>query len=210
MAFKTLQEATPVLSERFKNFIADIVTDNDFVTIIDWHNRDGSSNHAIRYVVDKKSGTLCIYGDIGSCIARWWTELDFITVSRYIQSPSYFIEKMKCSSDLYTYEEDDIFTDLKDERDAYMDAWDDDEYQDTVVSQFDELEELLRDALADGFLVRNNNLVYSEQICDLLSQINCDWWDSGLADLGRRIDDFVWLWIIGAQKAREFLYEQGA
>lgn len=53
----------------FKGFQATKIVDDEKFLIIDWKNKDGSGEYAIRYSLDMEKGNFIITGDVGYCIA---------------------------------------------------------------------------------------------------------------------------------------------
>ena len=49
--------------------------DDEKILIIDWKNKDGSGEYAIRYTLDMEKGNFIITGDVGYCIASWYNHL---------------------------------------------------------------------------------------------------------------------------------------
>jgi len=68
----------------FKDHAATLVQDTDRFTIIDWRNRNGSSNYSITFIVDKKRGSLIVSGDLGDSIAVWYNPVEISDLKKYI------------------------------------------------------------------------------------------------------------------------------
>lgn len=186
-----------IAEERFKNHKASLVVDNERITIIDWRNEDGSSDYYVSFIVDKMRGSLHIDGDLGSCIATWYNPLKIKDLASYIYHDiGYFMGKFQCTSDDYSYDDDDVFDDLMDELDResveeYVERSDD--YED-----WSEFEEAVRDEICES--MRGRLFVPTDELNKIATDIFPDAWEF-LSDCGQRIDGRVYLWAIGFNMA---------
>lgn len=96
----------------FKDFQAKKIVDDEKILIIDWKNKDGSGEYAIRYTLDMEKGDFIITGDVGYCIASWHNHLTPDNLSKFLDNIGYFKEKIECWSEKYTYRYKDIKADL--------------------------------------------------------------------------------------------------
>ncbi|MCD8218100.1 MAG: hypothetical protein LUD01_08670 [Clostridiales bacterium] len=186
------QEFEPVLIHEDDNFF-----------IMDWRDRNGSGNLATRYIVDKEKGDLIIKGDAGDCIASWYNQVTPENLVCYINSTYYFVEKIQCSSNKYTYEWSDVREDLNDKKQEFLGLYEDGELNDDI-SGFDIEEDFaeMEDILSG--LDLNDNTVYPDNLTDLFQKYDSDWFES-FTGLGKRIDKRVYLWTYGFQEGVERL-----
>jgi hypothetical protein len=79
----------------FNNHVADLTKQGE-ITVIDWHNRDGSNAYHVRYVFDFDK--LYISGDLGSAIFQWCGSR--IDPLKYLSKDYYYLtSKMQCTSE---------------------------------------------------------------------------------------------------------------
>lgn len=77
--------------------------DDEKILIIDWKNKDGSGEYAIRYTLDMEKGNFIITGDVGYCIASWYNHLTPDNLCKFLNNIGYFKEKINCWTESYTY-----------------------------------------------------------------------------------------------------------
>jgi len=171
----------------FKDHKATKVLDQEDFLILDWRKENGSSEYFVRYIVDIKRGSLIIQGDLGDCIATWYNSVTPEDMCRYINDAGYFMSKFRCSSDSYDYDREDAMEDFQSRINDY--------YSDVD----EELIENAKDAIDEYWDERHGYL--DSNITDAFQEIDQDWWDGGLTNLGRRINGRVYLWVIGFQMA---------
>lgn len=173
----------------FENHKAEIVVDNDRICMIDFRNKNGSSNYYVNFIIDKKNGTLIISGDLGDSIALWYNEITPEKIRQYISDEWYYIQKIQCATDLYTWKYEDVVEDVEDELADW--EFDDDDEWDEI------LDEISESTSYDGFYP-------TDRLTTLISEIDadyCEW----LYRCGRRVDNRVYLWITAYQMACEQL-----
>lgn len=178
--------------EIFKNHVAKVIMNTEDFFIADWANANGSSDYAIRYVLDIKKGILMITGDVGSAIASWYSPVTAKKLKGLVLDFGYFVGKIKCSTDLYIYREDDICEDL------------DEKYK--------ELKNMIHiiplESLRDDFEVLrdwcNNHQCADAKMSPEIEMI-CDTYAINLDGIGRRISPRVHLWAAGYQMLAEQL-----
>lgn len=89
----------------FDTHKAKLIEDNERYWSADYRRADGSGEHYINFIVDKKRGSLIISGDLGDCIATWYNKLTPEKINSFIRNdPEYFIKKIQCSTDKYRYD----------------------------------------------------------------------------------------------------------
>ena len=127
----------------------------------------------------------------------------------------YFVEKIRCSTSIYSYDKKDISEDLAEMEKQYAEDWEDDaeqlaeslnfHYEKGMTVQqiiYDELEPV-RDYFEDTKV--SDDTVYPDNVQDILSEFNPDWWNDGTAPIGRRISRKIYLWIAGYEMLCEQL-----
>lgn len=82
----------------FCDHTAEMIANTGDIFIADWKNANGSSDFAIRYMLDIKKGILTISGDVGSCIANWYHEVTSAELKTLMEDAEYFVSKIQCSS----------------------------------------------------------------------------------------------------------------
>lgn len=186
-----------------QDFDVALVFEDENFFIMDWKDKNGSGNLATRYIVDKQKGDLIIKGDCGDCIASWYNPVSVENLVRYINSTGYFIEKMRCTSNKYTYDYHDIEEDLEEEKQKYLKMVRDGDLdrvtEEEVEEDFERMQEIL-----DEYSI-NENTIYPKELTDLWDKYDPDWFESDFARLGRRIDKRIYLWTYGYQEGVERL-----
>ena len=186
---------TQRVKEYFKDHATTVAVANEHVMIIDWRNKNGSGEYAIRYILDLDKGNIIISGDLGDAIASWYGKKTALDLVSYTNDIEYFISKIKCSTDLYTYDKDDILEDLGSLKDELIDTGDVDTAD--LDEDIDELASLIEEAPFD----KNGGIYPTSEIEDLLEKYEYSWWESGLSSSGQRIAPRVIFWQIGLQMA---------
>ena len=99
--------------DHFKNFIA-AFRQYDGISVLDWRNRDGSSEYYVRYVFDEDKNRLYISGDLGDAVVGLTEKATLESLSGYINMVDYFVGKIRCSTDKYYYDPELAESELKD------------------------------------------------------------------------------------------------
>lgn len=191
-----------------QEFEPKLILEDDNFFIMDWRDKHGSGNLATRYIVDKKKGDLIIKGDAGDCIASWYNEVTPEDLVHYIDSTDYFIGKMQCSTNKYSYHYKDVEEDLKEIKQECLKMLQEDNLLAEVTEE--ELEEdfqQMQDMLDDMSLSECSQ--YPEDLINLIGKYDPDWWEGKFSRLGKRIDKRVYLWTYGYQEGVERLRGQG-
>ena len=184
-----------------QEFDATLVFEDENFFIMDWRDKNGSGNLSTRYIVDKKKGDLIIKGDAGDCIASWFNPVSVENLVRYINDTGYFMEKMQCTTNKYTYNWEDVKEDLEDEKQEYLKMLRDGDITDTTEEELAEDFEQMIDILRD--LPLSENCPYPDELTDLMSKYNPDWWEGSFSRLGQRIAKRIYLWTYGYQEGVE-------
>jgi hypothetical protein len=178
--------------EAFKNHKATLIQDSDRYTIIDWRREDGSGDYYANYIVDKLRGSLIVSGDIGDSIATWYNPLTPAKIKGFIHNNvDYYIGKIQCASNIYTYYSDDVVSDIK----SYLDKDCIDEYLKSS-DEFSSEQELWEFIEAEVINSTSNSFIPSESLSRVIEQIMSDSYE-WLYCCGRRIHPRVYLWSTG-------------
>lgn len=195
------EEIKAMCSRNFATHKATLIQNTDRYCIIDWRRADGSINHYVNYIVDKKRGSLIVSGDLGDSIAIWYNHIEPADLKGYIHNDvGYYISKFRCSSDKYVYDFEDIVENIKQQIDEDSLK----EYLELSSDYDDENEfwEEIEDAVSDS--VYGDQFIPSESMRELLEEIDPDFWE-WLSDCGKRVNPRVYLWAEGFYMACEQL-----
>jgi hypothetical protein len=81
----------------FKNHVAKIQSfDDDNLIRINWRHSDGNSNYAVLYIIDRRTATLFVSGDLGQAVYRWGGDIGINFIAGC--DIGYFNEKCCASS----------------------------------------------------------------------------------------------------------------
>lgn len=188
---------------------AELIQDTDRYLIIDWRKEDGSGDYYVNYIVDKKRGSLIVSGDLGDSIATWYNPVNPANLANYIKDIDYYISKMQCASDKYTFKKNDIFDDIRDnlfeaagceddlEWNEDFIRYDCDEYEDTQ-DFWETIERKIDESLYD------NQFVPTDSLYKIIEDFDpdCFQW---IYNCGRRTHPRVYLWATGFIMACEQL-----
>lgn len=180
------------------DFDATLLFENENFFIMDWKDKNGCGEYATRYIVDKQKGDLIIKGDCGNCIASWYNPVTVEKLTHYINSTEYFIEKMRCTSNEYTYVYRDVKEDLEDIKQEYIKAVRDGAFENIDEEELEEDFERMQEILKDYPV--NENAIYPEELENIMEKYDPDWFESGFGSLGKRIDKRIYLWTYGFQE----------
>lgn len=162
------------------------------ISILDWRNKDGSSNYYVRYVFDEQKGCLYIVGDLGSAVVRLTEKATLDNLSSYVNSIDYFLEKILCSTDKYIY---NVELARKELQQRLIKS--DEEYEDEKLK---ELQELISDAIEHFDELKGFNL--TENIEERLMEEDTDYFE-WIFNAGKEVDMRVILWLVGLKMAQE-------
>lgn len=194
----------------FRNHKAKTPCHNQNIMVIDWRNQNGSSEYYIRYILDLKMGSLIIQGDCGYAIASWQCSHTPAEIRNLSNNPYYFLSKLKCETDKYHYNEEDIRADLEEAEKyilkefleeqacngAFSHLEDDEKFQKEFneAKEWDEKfvkylpQEIKNEFIEDweeiisGIIEakENNNAPFPKELTDLLNKYEQDWWENSL------------------------------
>lgn len=180
------------------DFDATLIFEDDNFFIMDWKDKNGSGEYATRYIVDKQKGDLIIKGDSGYCIASWCNPVTVDNLAHYINSTGYFIDKMRCASNKYTYNFNDIEEDLADEKQKYLKKIHDGDLDGIAEEELEEDFYRMQEILEDYSV--NEDTTYPDELASLMGKYDADWFESAFARLGKRVDKRIYLWTYGYQE----------
>lgn len=175
---------------RYQNFEAKVLPwSTDKIWGFDWKNGDGSSTHAIRYILDIEKGNLMITGDWGCAVASWYNEVLPQKLPSLVHDIGYFSGKVRCGTDLYTYYPIDIEEDLDEVERIWRrqknDSWD---------AVINETMEKLRAWFKENDV---HGTDYPKAVTDLFEIFDRNWHYSTYLQIGKRISERVYMWQIG-------------
>lgn len=179
---------------------ATVVFQNEDFLVLDWRKASGGSDYFVRYIVDINLGSLIIQGDLGHAIACWFNKVTPKQMYSYIRDEEYFAGKLRCTSDLYSYREENIVEDLNQLRIRMLINNDPSEC-DEINEDFDNLVRLVREDDLECYFERNAPM--PEEVAEIFDKYYD--WDEAFYACGKRLKDRVYLWIAGYRMACEQL-----
>lgn len=192
--------------KQFKDHEATVVLRDENFFVLDWRNKNGEDYYFVRYLLDIKRGCLTVSGDIGYCVACWHNEVTPESLAHLIKDVGYFTGKIACSTNLFTYKDQDQMDDIKELEKRYL--------ANTALSKDQRVElvnnfaRLLIEFDSTGLRDRGS---YPPEVFGLYDKIDLDWDnDAAFSTIGKRIDKRVLLWSVGYRMAMEQLTKGGA
>lgn len=170
----------------------------DGISTLDWRNEDGSSDYYVRYVFDEECCCLYLSGDLGSAVVRLTERATLQTLSHYINSVDYFMEKIRCSTNLYCYDAEIAKEDLTYYVQNYLRSCDLSDRKIPLPKEFDVLLESLDER--DGWNLTEEQKIWLSERCP-------DYWE-WLYSTGKYIDTRIILWLVGLQMAWEQVQDE--
>jgi len=117
---KYKQQEEFIMTERYKaarsyytehpDFKATLTTLSPDVQIFDW-KRPNTGVYSVHAVFDRNR--VYITGDLGSAVVELTEKATLETLSEYYQIPEYFVEKIQCATDMYSYDLDEAKEELE-------------------------------------------------------------------------------------------------
>ena len=191
------------MGKNFKNHVATVLLENEDFFILNWQDKKGSNEYQIRYVLDKKEGTLYLSGDLGSCVACWYNRVIPENLAGFMNNIGYFLEKCECSSDNFIRTEEQIEKDvdvLREENKADLEEKFEGEELEKKLSElkddFDEVEYFLSCEAP-----KTGDLFLSNEIIEIFEKYYGGDWGEVAQNLGKTIHPRVFLWTEGFQLA---------
>lgn len=183
--------------KEFRNHEATLIQDSERYTIIDWRNKNGSSNYYVNYIFDKLRGSLIVSGDLGDSIATWYNPTTIDKVRDYIyRAMDYYISKFQCSSDEYYYNSDYVCECLVE----YLGKEDIEDYIEKT-NLYDSVKTFKEELYYEvDNSIRGTAFVPTEGLYDMVTNIDPDGWEY-LHQCGAQTAPRVYLWAIGLDMA---------
>lgn len=205
--------------KRFASHKATLIQDTDRYLIFDWRKADGSIDHYVNYILDKKRGNLIISGDLGDCIATWYNAVSPKEMKSYLKDIYYFISKFQCSTDKYVYDSDNAYEGIKYQLKNYMEL-ETDELLEACKKHLwysadteEELWEAVKSDIDENWY-SDTKLRYSTDMTNFLQELDSEYYE-WLYDCGSSINMRVYLWAVGyemaytqLEKQKEFEYDK--
>ena len=169
------------------------------IQIVDWRNKNGSKEGAIRFLFDNAEKYLHISGDYGSAILDLYSfsEVSLKTVG-ILTDIGYLIGKIKCSTDLYIYDEDIARKDIEERLLSEQFAG---ELSDEEISERkDFISGLMEDFTVDGI-----ELGHSEK--QALSEYDRMYW-KWIYDAGKKVAGRVVYWSTALNMMYDLYYKK--
>lgn len=196
--------------ELLKDFLAHIVVNDGNFFIVDWYSPK-TSNMSARFILDIQNGTLIITGDSGDCVANWYHKMTPVDLKMSTKDARYFIEKVKCSTHLYTYDKFDALEDIEEFKASIEEGWEDgtpEELAEQLGRKYNgetTIREIIDDEFEDVDNYFNNYYCdsigepsYPEAVFDTITKFEPDYFCDG-ARFGCRISSRIYLWLEGYQ-----------
>lgn len=103
-------EAIQHAREKFKNHVA-TYCDYGNISTLTWA-KPGTKEHSIRFVFDREFQTVTITGDLGEAVLWPTCKCDLEHCAKAFGSINYFAEKVRTSSNMYIYDEEEAKAEL--------------------------------------------------------------------------------------------------
>lgn len=169
------------------------------IQIVDWRNKNGSKEGAIRFLFDNAEKYLHISGDYGSAILdlHSFSEVSLKTVG-ILTDIGYLIGKIKCSTDLYIYDEELARKDVEERllSEQFAGKLSDEE----ISERKDFISELMED-----FTISGIQLGHSEK--QILSEYDHMYWE-WIYDAGKKIAGRVIYWFTALNMMYDLYYKE--
>ncbi len=204
---RTIKERIEQCRKKFADHIATFKR-YDGISTLDWREKNGSSHYYVRYVFDEQHCHMYISGDLGHAVV-WLTEsATLANLAGYVKSIDYFLEKVMCSTDKYTYDRATAYEVLEHKlMHIELDFDEDDEdAAEAHAELLEERRELIEDVMCN-FDARNGFRLSNEQI-NHISEIDSDYYE-WLWDAGMNVDERVLLWLVGLNMAYRQVRDDG-
>ena len=175
-------------AREFENFEADINEYGD-LTVIDWRNKNGSGNWAVRYILD--GCRLIISGDIGNAMFRRPEPYTLKYCSEMLSEPGYNARKCVAKDEGGIYSWDRAYA--KDDLDRLFSDFTVEEgfSRETIV----EVEDIKAELLASCY---HNGIHIEPAIAERLSELDLDWeFTDAIQTCGMQYSLHYIAWLVG-------------
>lgn len=171
-----------------RKFSEHVATYNDYgeLAVLNWQ-KPGRRDYSIRYIFDKVGNTLSIAGDLGAAVVYPTAKATLESLAESFDWIDYFAEKIRASSDFYSYDDKKVYRELREHRLA-----------DPEDMLSDEDEEMLT-AIAESWdRAKGPNL--TEEMYNWLTSHDPDAWE-WIGQCGQEYHLRVFLWLFGLRFA---------
>lgn len=175
------------------------------IVAIDWRQAEGSNDHYVRFLFDRGDNNIIISGDLGWCIAHpTWKATPEETLY-HIGNTFYFMEKIKASSHLYEYDEDEFAEQIRQHFQEFFNGSEGNEaLDDAMYDSYDDfIGEVCEAFDGDGF----HEELLSSQAKECLDAADSDWREI-VCCAGREPNIRLKLWAAALKLALEQLEEE--
>ena len=173
------------LEEGFANHKAKVAVNNKRMLVIDWCDKDGASNFAVTYILDKLEGVFMIHGDLGCAMACWYHSINLDDIREYLHSGSYFLDKME-AGEKYLWDYDKGRKELENRLYELKESYEKEGKDTTGLEEdFEEIKSLYEE-------YEENSYVNSD-FYDLWTK----YFDDEYFDIGRYVHPYVYYWVLG-------------
>lgn len=104
------KEKWEMYQKKFKDFEATKVVENEQLLVMDWKNKNGSSEFATRYTLDKENGSLVAIDLHGNYTASW---CNLLPAGKKVLDYEYFKEKIRGQIEDYRHRNEELIPILK-------------------------------------------------------------------------------------------------
>lgn len=182
------KEALQHAMEKFKDHVA-TYCDYGNVATLTWA-KPGTIDYSMRFVFDREGHTVTISGDLGHAVLQPTCKCDLEHCAKaFGSSIDYFAEKIRASSNMYIYDEEEAKAELRDR---------------LLHEEVDEQEKVIRENLIDD-IMRNFDRwdgvgTLDDDTSNILTNVDPDAFEL-LGSLGRHYHLRVYLWMYALQMA---------
>lgn len=165
--------------KHFEDFVAKYVLKNDIMDVVDWRHKDGRFYYSVRFVVDKKVGSLYVSGDLGE--GMFQINSDNTSFKEWAHfGLEYLAEKLRCSTEQTQYGSEDFFQDFLDHA--------------GICQVDDDLDVFIRSMAEQMENNENGSCIVDTDLEDKLDTYAGSDWHTWLCDCGRRFPPRIIAW----------------
>ena len=161
-----LSNYTEHSKRKFKDFAATL-TEYPDISILDWKNRNGSSEYSMRVIFDEDRCRMFISGDLGEAVFNFTEKATLFRIASY-SSLSYFMEKLSCSTNKWEYHKEAAKAELEEHLICEDMSMSDEDLEET--------KELIDDIMSE-YDQYGKGTHLTDEITDRLSDIDPDYWE---------------------------------
>ena len=185
----------------FQNHHARLDVFDENLSILSW-KQPGTQAYGVRAVFDEMH--VYITGDLGSAVVHLTEKADLKTLSSYWKSPSYFVEKIRCSTDKYEFSYEEAKAELLEKvsslKERFLERQEkcgntDDEAIAEYAEELNDVKEKLLEGFNDSCGLCGDPSAITEW-----SALDPDYFE-WLPHSGRKIHKRIWLWLAAFEMA---------